>query len=293
MQSIQSRPCCACVGAKGGAARAAGGADGFSAVQYIDSMLARAATWLSHHLPQQCLACHGWAVGGPLCPACWQRFAPAANTANTLRCTGCGLPLTGTATGTTSSTAQRCGACLRQPPPWAHCTVWVDYSYPWADVLTRWKLHPEPALARAWAQYLGSSSAVRAALARADLLLPIPLSAQRLRERGFNQSAQLAQHLVRQLARSSHAQPVPRCCCNALVRPQHTPSQRGLGRAQRLRNLRHAFAVAAPAQAQVQGQRVLLLDDVFTTGATLTAASHTLLAAGAAQVEVLCIARTP
>lgn len=119
-------------------------------------------------------------------------------------------------------------------------------------------------------------------LAQADVLIPIPLSAQRMRERGYNPAAQLAQHL-------SPAKYQPHC----LQRIRHTPAQSDLTRAERLRNLRHAFAVADAQRPHIAGRRVLLLDDVMTTGATCTTASHCLLQAGASQIQVLCLARTP
>ncbi len=233
-------------------------------------MLSNAALWLSSRLPQQCLACHAWVRGGPLCAACLACFAPAVQ----CRCTGCGLPLPDGYAG------PHCGQCLRQPPPWQACHVWVDYGYPWADILTRWKLHPQPALARPIARWLRASPALVQAVAQADVLVPIPLSAPRLRERGFNQAAQLARLLAPQ-----------KCQATALQRPRETASQRGLTRAARLRNLRRAFTVPVPAL--VQGLHVLLVDDVLTTGATLRGASRALLDAGAAAVSVLAVARTP
>ena len=236
-------------------------------------MLSSAALWLSTRLPQQCLACHTWAQGGPLCAACWATFAPHGPAAPP-RCTGCGLALPQGYSG------PRCGACLRQPPPWQACHVWVDYAYPWADLLTRWKLHQQPALARPIAHWLGADPAIAAAVAQADVLVPIPLSRQRLRQRGFNQAAQLTALLA---PAKSHPM--------ALQRQQEAPSQRGLTRVQRQRNLRQAFHVPAPAA--VQGQRVLLLDDVLTTGATLQAACLALQAAGVQEVAVVAVARTP
>ena len=212
-------------------------------------MLSSAALWLSARLPQQCLACHTWAQGGPLCAACWATFAPHGPSAPP-RCTGCGLALPQGYSG------PRCGACLRQPPPWQACHVWVDYAYPWANLLTRWKLHQQPALARPIAHWLGADPAIPAAVAQADVLVPIPLSRQRLRQRGFNQAAQLTALLA---PAKSHPM--------ALQRQQEAPSQRGLTRAQRQRNLRQAFHVPPPAA--VQGQPRLLVDDVLTTGATV------------------------
>ena len=116
----------------------------------------------------------------------------------------------------------------------------------------------------------------------ADVVIAIPLSKERMRERGYNPAAQLAQALAAQ-----QYQP------HALRRTLHSTAQSGLGRAQRLRNLRHAFQVPPGQTTYIAGKKVLLIDDVMTTGATLTVASRCLLQAGATQVNVLCMARTP
>ena len=123
---------------------------------------------------------------------------------------------------------------------------------------------------------------VLALLAQADVLIPIPLSAPRMRERGYNQAAQLARQLAPQ-----------QCLLYTLQRCLHTTAQSTLTRSARLRNLQHAFTVPTQQYHHLQAKQVLLVDDVFTTGATLAAASHCLLQAGAAQVNVLCLARTP
>lgn len=247
-------------------------------------MLPHLAAWLSHHLPSQCLACHAWRTGGPLCPTCMQRFAPAPQQT---RCSGCGLPL---ATAGDAAKPPRCGACLRRPPPWQHCHVWVDYGYPWADIITRWKLQQHPALAAHIARWVLSSPPLAAALQQADVLLPLPLSPQRLRERGFNQAAQLARYWAQHFARQPGS-PRPRWRSDILLRPQHTAAQRSLGRSARLRNLHAAFAVAP--EAQLADLHLLVIDDVITTGATLRAACAALRAAGAQHISVLALARTP
>lgn len=246
--------------------------------QYIDFMHLRWPTWLSNirkYVPTlacQCLACHAWPSIEVLCPACWQRFYTGR-----LRCTGCALALPGL-----SPERPRCGSCLRHPPPWQHAHAWVDYRYPWNHLITRWKFGQQPALAPHFARWMMQDPAVQALVSTADVLLPVPLSLERMRERGYNPAAQLVQHLHG----SQHA-------LHALQRVRHTPAQSGLTRAQRLRNLRQAFAVPAAQQHHIAGQRVLLVDDVMTTGATLTMASHCVLQAGATQVQVLCMARTP
>lgn len=129
---------------------------------------------------------------------------------------------------------------------------------------------------------MGQDPQIHAALNAADVVIPIPLSKERMRERGYNPAAQLAKKLA-----PSHHRP------QVLVRTRHTAAQSDLSRAQRLRNLHQAFDIPMAQRSQITGQKVLLIDDVMTTGATFTVASRCLLEAGAAQIQVLCMARTP
>ena len=128
---------------------------------------------------------------------------------------------------------------------------------------------------------IGSTPWMEPALDAADRVLAVPLSTERLRERGFNQSALLA----RQLAGT-------KVDCHTLLRLHATEAQSGLPRAQRLRNLRGAFAVEPARAASLRGQRVVLIDDVMTTGATLHAATLALREAGVAHVTATVLART-
>jgi ComF family protein len=118
-------------------------------------------------------------------------------------------------------------------------------------------------------------------LEKADLVLPIPLSAQRLALRGYNQSWELAKQL------SPHTADV-----QMLLRTRDTPSQRQLPRHERLANLVGAFAVEPLRAAQLRGKRVVLVDDVMTTGASLHSAAQVLRQAGAAHISALVLART-
>ena len=118
-------------------------------------------------------------------------------------------------------------------------------------------------------------------LDEADRLLPIPLSRQRLAERGYNQSWLLARRLAPDKADAS-----------LLLRIRHTPAQRTLPRAERLTNLKGAFALEPLRAHEVRGQRLLLVDDVMTSGASLHTAASVLLEAGAQQVNALVLART-
>jgi ComF family protein len=124
-------------------------------------------------------------------------------------------------------------------------------------------------------------------LAAADVVVPVPLHHRRLWWRRFNQSAELARRLVGDEAARGRAlvyEPL------ALARVKATRSQVGLGRRQREDNVRGAFRVRPERRSAVLGKRVLLVDDVFTTGATVGAASRALKRAGARDVDVLTFA---
>ena len=114
-----------------------------------------------------------------------------------------------------------------------------------------------------------------------DLLIPVPLHPQRLRERGFNQSLELARVVARHYGLTLDW----RSC----RRVRSTPAQSGLSEKARWRNLRDAFQITC----EMSGRHLMLMDDVITTGATLSALSQALLRAGAARVDVWALARTP
>lgn len=222
-------------------------------------------------LPSQCSICHSW-PSQRICGDCATRWAGAQ-----ARCRRCALPLTGA--------ALECGACLRAPPAFDAAVAAVNYGYPWSALLMQFKFQQDPGAAHALAQLLARAPGAAQALAAATLIVPVPLSRERLRERGFNQAALLA----RALARSQGA---PACATELLQRARHTPAQSGLQRAQRLGNLRGAFSVPPQRSAQARGQRVLLVDDILTTGATLDAAAQALRQAGAIHICAMVVART-
>ncbi|WP_265305967.1 ComF family protein [Verminephrobacter eiseniae] len=218
-------------------------------------------------VPSQCAVCHAWPAQR-VCAACVARFAAPA-----IRCQRCALRV--------PSGVLVCGACLHNPPVFDACLAALDYAYPWADALADFKFRADPGWAGTLSTLLRAAPGVASAIAAADRVLPVPLSAQRLRERGFNQSVLLAQPLAG-----------AKTDVRTLLRRHATEAQSGLPRAQRLRNLRGAFALAPPLAAALRGQRLVLLDDVMTTSATVHAATLALREAGVAHVTVVVLART-
>ena len=223
---------------------------------------------LSTRLPSQCRVCHAWPAQ-VVCEGCVNRFAQPQP-----RCRSCALPVP---TGVT-----HCGACMARPPPLDVCLAAVSYGYPWSRLVVDFKFHAEPGLAAAFALLLRSTPWVEPALEAADVLLPMALSDQRLRSRGFNQALLLARQLAPDKSRADW-----------LLRLRDTPPQSSLGRAERLRSLDGAFAVEPRQAARLVGQRVVLVDDVMTSGASLWAAARVLRQAGAAHITGLVVARTP
>jgi ComF family protein len=144
----------------------------------------------------------------------------------------------------------------------------------------QFKFGGQPALATALARLVRSAPWVELQLDQADLLVPVPLFDQRLRWRGFNQAQLLAQQLAPHKTRA-----------DLLLRIRNTATQSNLPREQRLQNMVGAFAMEPLRAHEVRGKRVLLIDDVMTSGASLHAAAATLLQAQAAQVAALVVAR--
>ncbi|MCC7217609.1 MAG: ComF family protein [Burkholderiales bacterium] len=212
-------------------------------------------------LPQRCALCAAAAGAALVCAACdaaLPRPGPA--------CPRCALPAPG---GTV------CGPCLARPPPYAVTRAAFVYAFP-ADRLVQ-ALKYGGALAHA--DFLAGALAAAVAGGDAEVVVPMPLSSRRQRARGFNQANEIAGRVARRLGLPAAA---------ALVRVRDAPAQAGSRRRERLANPRGAF-VALPA---VAGRRIAIVDDVMTTGATMAAAAHAALAAGAGRVEAWVVART-
>lgn len=226
-------------------------------------------------IPSQCAVCHSWPTA-PVCDACVAQFAqPRA------RCVTCALSVTGG--------ANRCGRCIASPPPLDACIAAVPYAYPWSGLITHFKFNNNPGWAASFATLMRSTPWAEPALEAADLILPMPLSVQRLETRGFNQALQLARALALRADRPGGSSRVD---ANLLLRVKDTPPQSSLDRAQRLDSVRGAFAVAPLGVDRLKDQRVVMIDDVMTSGASLFSAATVLRAAGVAHITAMVIART-
>lgn len=232
-------------------------------------MLARLFEAMMTRIPSQCAVCRAW-PSQRLCEACVGRFARPVS-----RCRRCAIRV--------ESGHPVCGPCLLHPPALSSCHAALDYAFPWSTCIADFKFHDDPSWAATLGPLMMQAPGVAESVQQADWVVPIPLSRQRLRERGYNQAALLAQQL----------KPSP-LHTDLLWRLQDTAAQAQLTRAQRLRNLRHSFAINPCQAALLKNCRVLLIDDVMTTGATLHSAARVLRQAGGArEVHACVLARTP
>jgi ComF family protein len=172
-----------------------------------------------------------------------------------------------------------CGRCLAKPPPFDATIAAWRYAFPADRLLQAFKYAGMLALAEPLAEALADALATRDAR-RPDVVIAVPLSQRRQRERGFNHAHEIARRLAMRLQ-------LP--LGHALARTRDAPPQAGLTLRERARNLHDAFE----ASRSVSGRAVAIVDDVMTTGATLRAASRALRAAGAARIDAWLVARTP
>lgn len=215
----------------------------------------------------QCVVC-GIARGDPLCAPCRRDYFDDRRA----RCTVCANALPGTAAG-----LLLCGQCLACRRHFDATRVLADYAPPIDSMIAALKFHARLDLGRAF----GILLAQRAGALDADGVVALPLAPQRLRERGYNQAAEIARALA-----ARRAWPLLH---DALRRTLHRPSQQGLRLAQRRTNVRGVFH----APRRLDGLHLVLVDDVLTTGSTLDEAAACLKRAGARTVSNLVVARTP
>lgn len=192
-------------------------------------------------------------------------------------CQVCALPL--------AVEGLTCGSCLKRPPAFTRVEAPWRYGFPIDALINRFKHQARWPIGRLLGDLLARHLAhgFSEGLPRPDVLLAVPLSPKRQRQRGFNQAQMLAEVL-------SKALQIPQQSA-WLERVGDTAAQQKLDAAARRRNLRGAFVVQPCAQ--VRARHVALVDDVLTTGATAQQLARQLTRAGAARVDVYCLARTP
>ncbi|WP_430397720.1 double zinc ribbon domain-containing protein [Ferrovibrio sp.] len=224
-------------------------------------------------LPPRCMLC-GALVDEPgrLCAGCW----PSLDFIAEPLCPCCGTPFS-----IPVPAGMLCGACLAKPPRFRRARAALVYGRGGRDLVLRFKRADRTDLALGLAGLMRQAGSVL--LREADLILPVPLHRGRLWRRRYNQSALLAQALGRLSDK--------RALVDALERVKPTPSLGGLNRRQRREALAGAIRVAPQRRASLAGKTVLLVDDVYTTGATVSACIRALRGAGVAAVDVLTLTR--
>ncbi len=226
-------------------------------------------------LPPVCVNCHEPVCDhGVLCATCWRDVAFITPPV----CDRLGLPLH--VSGDDGDGPAISTAALRNPPVFRRARAAARFSGVMRHLIHGFKYSDRHEAAGMFARLMQAAGAEL--LRDADVLIPVPLHRRKLYQRRFNQSAVLAQILSRLTG-------IPADCAT-LLRTRHTASQAGLSQAERPANVSGAFAVRSGFASKIMTRRILLIDDVITTGSTLNACAQALLDAGAAQVDCLAIA---
>lgn len=223
-------------------------------------------------LPPRCPGC-GLIVEDPhrFCLACWQALTFLGEPC----CTRCALPFEHGGEGEVE-----CGACLADPPAFDRLRAAVAYGEIARTVALKLKYSGRPAVAETLARFMQRHMPSAAPDA---LLVPVPLHRWRIWKRGYNQSALIASALSRRTGIAADL--------DLIDRIKATPPLKGLGRRERALAVRGAFRLGEAARRRVSGRSVILVDDVFTSGATANACAKALKRGGAASVNILCWAR--
>jgi len=221
----------------------------------------------------------------PICDVCWSEFPLQTGPA----CARCGDSLEASAPESLQSMTGLCRACRMAPPPFVRAVAYGPYQDPMRAAIHALKydrLHPA---ARRLGRMLAQAIAQLSGEAPSEMLVvPVPLHRSKMAQRGFNQARSLAVHALEAL-RHTHPEWRLTLASSTLMRLRATESQAGLSSRMRRQNVRGAFQVSTPAAVTLK--HILLIDDIFTTGATVRAAALALLQAGAASVWVATLAR--
>lgn len=182
-----------------------------------------------------------------------------------------------------------CGACLARPTHFRRARAAGSYNGSLLTLTHRLKYRGDSYLAKPLGRLLFQTYCDHFGPAVHDTIAPVPLHRRRMRQRGYNQAYLLIKNWHRLARANSRLQPAFILAPVLLKRCRATPPQTGQNRRHRLANIKNAFTVPRPQS--VAGKRVLLVDDVFTTGATVNECARVLLKSGAARVDVLTLAR--
>lgn len=227
--------------------------------------------------PPGCLKCGvELEADGALCSACWSRIKFIAPP----YCACCGLPF-----DFDVGAAALCGPCVQDRPIFDRARAVFVYDDVSRDLILSFKHADRTQAAPGYGKWLARAAAEL--LGDADLLIPVPLHPRRLFARRYNQSALLVHALAKETAKGNKCDAAP----DALVRVKKTQPHVDMGRSERQRNVAGAFKVHPKWADALAGAKVILIDDVFTTGATVTSCAGVLRAAGAARIDVLTLSR--
>ena len=231
-------------------------------------------TTLDIVLPPRCVGCRSHVDRqGDLCPACWTGLTFIEGPV----CRICGFPFE-----IDIGSDALCGSCMRRKPLFASARSVLRYDDASRDLILAFKHGDRTELAVTFGHWMARSGA--SLFENSDIVVPVPLHWRRLFLRRYNQAALLAQ------AATSEVGDVP-ILHAALTRRRNDPSQSGRSASARRSNVRSGFEVSRRGRDRLKHKRVLIVDDVFTTGATVEACARVLRAAGASEVSVLTLSR--
>ncbi len=270
---------------KGGQTSAASSCSGTQA--RFSGICSRIIAWI---YPERCAGCRrvfrppsgagGGRLGRYLCPGCLAKTEPIVPPL----CTRCGLPF-----ATAAGPGHLCGDCIGAGRPFEKARAVFTYQGPVRELVRGLKYHGRTDLARPLGRLMLDTLRCYWDLGEFDLAVPVPLHRRRERRRTYNQAWLLLRGLKRAAAGQGLANLPFAIEKGVLSRRRPTRPQAGLSRSRRRENIRRAFEVCRPDL--VRGRRVLLADDVMTTGATAEACCRCLLRGGAEKVDVLVLAR--
>jgi ComF family protein len=243
-------------------------------VEILEQARATAGSWADLFFPRHCVGC-GQSVDRPSGHICWDCFRSIELRESGL-CDCCGLKIESVVTH-----AFTCSVCVETPPAFDRARSAGRFSGVLRESLHQFKYGQATWLCSDLVDLLHGCVLAHYAAAEVDVVAPVSLHASRRRDRGYNQAALLGAELAQRLHRPFVG--------DALIRTRATPTQTRLHARERRRNVHGAFVACAPEW--VRGRTVLLVDDVMTTGATLSEAARILKRAGAWRVWAVTVAR--